>query len=254
MKNNNITYNLNALTESERKWRSSPGLRLIYRDLFLKMRAAGGLGPALELGSGIGNFREVVPEVITSDVAATPYADRVVSAYEIQSSGTDWAVIYAFDVLHHLRDPMLFFSSAASALRQGGRIILMEPASTPFGRWIYRAIHHEPTRPDKIQEPYDFEPDDAEGHFANMGMGWALFIRDRGKLDKRFSAFGLACRQVSFHSGLAYLATGGYSNRQLLPCFILRLIMKLEDCLPQCIWSLIGLRMLIVIEKNTKAV
>ncbi|RMD76207.1 MAG: hypothetical protein D6820_13155, partial [Lentisphaerae bacterium] len=168
-----MTYDLSLLEPSLAKWRASEALRMAYGSLYRQMHSAALPGPALEVGSGIGVIREFIPGVVTSDVAATPYVDCALSAYELPTNhGGPWATVYLLDVLHHLRRPFAFFESAASVLDIGGRIIMMEPAATPGGRLFYRLFHHEPIVPAAINAPYDFREDKYGGEFANMAMAW----------------------------------------------------------------------------------
>lgn len=243
------TYDIELLDRSAAKWRASPGLRAVYLDMFAQMHAYAADGDAFELGSGIGVMREVVPEVVVSDVVRTPYVDTVVSAYEIESTERVWSTIYAFDVLHHLREPFRFFESASRSLRVGGRIVLMEPAATWGGRAFYSLVHPEPIKPRRLVSPYVFPADDAAGTFANMAMGWTLFVRDRREVDDRLARIGLRRIAILFRDGVAYPATGGLSRSQLLPTAVLRLLLRIERALPQALWRWFGLRMLIVLEK-----
>lgn len=245
----NITYDLSLLAISAAKWKAASGLRAVYQDIFLAMRLHAVDGPALELGAGIGAMREFVPGLVASDVVRTEYVDLAVSAYEIEQTERTWSTLYAFDVLHHLCQPLRFFASAASSLRPGGRVVLMEPAATLGARLFYTMFHVEPTRPSRLHAPYVFEPDDDRGNFANMGMGWVLFVRDRKLVDERLAELGLKVREVQFRDGLAYAATGGFSGRQLLPTTVLRALLRIERVLPQWFWRFCALRMLIVLEK-----
>lgn len=203
----------------------------------------------LEIGSGAGFLKEVYPEVVTSDIALTPFVEREVSAYEIEKSEGRWGTIIAMDVLHHLRDPLRFFGSASASLTKGGRLILIEPAGTVMGRAFYRLFHQEPCRPDRLRDPYRFEADDEEGNFANMGMGWALFHRDRDTVERVLAGMNLRAISVRYRDVLAYPATGGLSRRQLLPTGLLRILLRLEKALPQWALARIGLRMIIVLER-----
>ena len=243
-----ITYDLELLTRSRSKWESSSGVRLVYGAIFEEAMGFSKSNRILEIGSGAGFLKELYPEVVTSDIVLTPYVEREVSAYEIEKSGERWGTIIAMDVLHHLREPLRFFSSASASLTPGGRLILIEPAGTLMGRAFYGLFHQEPCRPDGLRDPYCFEADDEEGNFANMGMGWALFHRDRGEINRRLAAMGLRAVAVRFRDVLAYPATGGLSRNQLLPTGLLRLILSLERVLPQWALARIGLRMVIVLE------
>lgn len=240
------TYDLSQLRRSHEKWRQSPALRTVYADIFGEMRAACGEGPTLEIGSGIGAARETCPDWVLSDIVATPFVSRVVSAYDIPAEG--WGNIVAFDVLHHLREPLRFFSSAAAALRAGGRIVLAEPAGTPGGRLFYGLVHPEPCRPAEIRPPFVF-PADADGLFANMGMAHALFGPGREAFEPLLNDIGLGIVSVRHRDLLAYPATGGFSKPALLPGRILRGLIRVEAALPQALLRVVALRMIVVIEK-----
>lgn len=244
-----ITYDLELLTRSRRKWEGSSGVRAVYRAIFAEAMGFSTSSPILEIGSGAGFLKEVHPEVVTSDIALTPFVEREVSAYEIEKSGERWGTIIAMDVLHHLREPLRFFESASASLTRGGRLILIEPAGTAMGRAFYRLFHQEPCLPSRIDEPYVFEADDEAGNFANMGMGWALFVRDRERLTMSLTEMGLRSIVVRFRDVLAYPATGGLSRNQLLPTFGITSLLAMERVLPQWLLARIGLRMILVIER-----
>ena len=247
-----VTYDLSKLETSERKWRQSSGLRLVYGDIYGAIAEAMQPGAGLELGSGIGRSKDFIPSIVTSDIVKTRYVDMACSAYAIPASSETgrWANIVAVDVLHHLCRPIEFLESAAKGLQDNGRIILVEPAATAFGKAFYTLFHEEPIRPGAIQSPYGMEPDDEQGEFANMGMGVALFVRDKNALNERLSSLGLQIETVRFRDLIAYPSTGGYSGRQLLPTGLIRVLLSLEKRLPQAVLRFLGLRMLIVIRKD----
>ncbi len=245
MSENAHTYDLGLLEQSLAKWRRSAALRAVYQDIFREMAAECAPGRSLELGSGIGVARGVIPGLVTSDVAATPFVDRVVSAYDIPVE--NWGNLLAMDMLHHLQRPFDFFASAARALAPGGRVVLAEPAATWGGCRFYGAFHHEPCLPARIVPPFDFPPD-ADGGFANMGMGQALFATHRNAVVLKLARFGLSVRSVRYRDLLAYPATGGFSRGSLLPAPILRGLLALEHLLPQVVLRRVGLRMIIVLE------
>jgi SAM-dependent methyltransferase len=241
------TYDLSHLGRSAAKWRESAALRTVYEDILREMRTACGPGSTLEIGSGIGVARESCPDWVLSDVVVTPHVNRAVSAYEIPAEG--WGNIVAFDVLHHLREPLRFFASAATALRPGGRIVLAEPAGTPGGCLFYRLFHPEPCRPGEIKAPYLFTAD-ADGLFANMGMAHALFGRERERVERILHDFGLRIVTVRYRDLVAYPATGGFSQPALLPAGVLRALLGIEALLPQALLRLAALRVLVVLERT----
>lgn len=241
------TYDLSHLGGSAAKWRHSAALRAVYGDILRRMQAACAPGTTLEIGSGIGVAREICPDWVLSDVVVTPHVNRAVSAYEIPAEA--WGNIVAFDVLHHLREPLRFFASAAAALRPGGRIVLAEPAGTLGGCLFYRMFHPEPCRPAEILSPYVF-PAGADGLFANMGMAHALFGRERSRFELILRDMDLSIVSVQYRDLLAYPATGGFSKPALLPAPVLRTLLALESALPQVLLRRVALRMIVVLEKS----
>ncbi len=241
------TYDLRLLARSAEKWRDSAALRAVYEDIFAEVRERLSPGPTLEIGSGIGLAKTLLPELTTSDVEKTPYVDRALSAYDLAQEAGAWANVFAFDVLHHLREPLRFLAAAGAALRPGGRLVLVEPAATPVGRWFYRFFHHEPCRPEEIGPPFDFSG--GKGEFANMGMAWALFVEHRAEVEHRLFAFGLRLDEVRMRDGIAYPLTGGFSKPALLPACALRVLLAGERALPAMVRRKIGLRMVSVLTR-----
>ena len=246
-----LTYDLSLLDQSLAKWHSSPALRALYVDIYHDMGRFLVAGPSLEIGSGIGVARDYFPGLVTSDVVATPFVDRAVSAYEIPGGG--WGNILAMDVLHHLPEPLRFFESAARALAPGGRIILAEPAGTAWGRIFYRWFHHEPCLPAEVRPPFRFTAA-ADGQFANMGMAQALFGRAASPLvAAELGKSGLQVVRVRYRDLFAYPATGGFSRSALLPAGGLRVVLAAERLLPQVLLRFLALRMIVVLEKKNPA-
>lgn len=239
------TYELSLLQASLNKWRRSRGLRLAYASIYKRMREFSKGDQWLELGSGIGTAREFLAGVQTSDIADTGYVERVIDAYAIPAEG--WTTIFALDVFHHLRQPERFLNAAAAALEPGGRLILTEPAASPFGLLFYRLFHHEPIRPGLVKPPYEF-PLDEDGGFANMAMASVLLARPEGPVEE---VCGAAWRRVAcVHSDwLAYPLTGGFSRPQLLPTVLLKGFLGLEARLPQFLLRWLGLRVTVVLER-----
>lgn len=246
------TYDLGLLESSLEKWKRSPALREAYGDIYLQMGTKSDPGPALEIGSGCGLIREFIDGVVTSDIRRTRFVDTAASAYEIENvPGGPWQTIYLLDVLHHLCRPFGFFSSAARAIKPGGRIVLVEPAATLLGRGFYKLFHHEPMDLSRIRASYDFSADSKTKEYANMAMAWSLFVRDRDMTRERLAKIGLIQKSLWFRDVLAYPSTGGFSRASIIPAKVCRGLLTAERLLPQTIMRLIGLRMIIVLEKVT---
>jgi hypothetical protein len=247
------TYDLSLLQGSMHKWRSSAGLRTVYADFYRQIAGQYPSGPILELGSGIGVAKDLIPDLITSDLIHTPYVDQACSAYAIppvSPDGRAWQGIIALDVLHHLCEPLRFFASAAAALPSGGRIVLMEPAATAWGRIFYRLFHPEPIRPTEIQPPFVFQPDTQTGEFANMGMAVGLLRQQKAAFGDSLNSYGFNLSAVFYRDLFAYPFTGGYGSRQWLPTALIKALLLLEAAIPQPMFRLLGLRMMLVLQRR----
>ena len=242
-----LTYDLSLLDRSLAKWRTSRALRTVYADIFSEMRRQMVSGKILEVGSGIGMAREYFPGVVLSDIEATRFVDRAVSAYAIPQE--NWGNIIATDTLHHLQEPLRFLESAAGALTPGGRVVLAEPAGTAWGRIFYGWFHHEPCLPRNVPQDFKFSTD-ADGSFANMGMAYVLFDRERVVVHAALRRYGLRLISVRYRDLIAYPATGGFSRLALLPSSVLRGLLVIERLLPQAVLRFLALRMIIVLEKD----
>ncbi|MCW3078126.1 MAG: Methyltransferase type 11, partial [Bacteroidetes bacterium] len=101
-------------------------------------------GRHLEIGSGGGFYKEVFPEVVTSDILDLPNVDKVFSAEEMPFGSNELASIVMLNVFHHIPKPYLFLKEAERTLIKGGKIIMIEPANSSLARFIYKRFHHEP--------------------------------------------------------------------------------------------------------------
>ena len=112
-----------ALDEQERAWRERPALRRQYADFYARIvrRLSGVPGQTVELGSGIGRFKELRPDVVTTDVEPTRWSDAVVDAHELPFGDASLANLVLLDVFHHLAAP--------GALPRRGSTRLSRPAA-----------------------------------------------------------------------------------------------------------------------------
>ena len=126
--------------------RSKPFLRNLYADFYGQFKNAVEQPEnkvLVELGSGGGFIKEIIPNVITSDILKVAGVDKVFSATDMPFEDASVDAFFMFDVLHHIDEPRKFFAEADRCLRPGGRIVMIEPANTPWARFIYTNFHHE---------------------------------------------------------------------------------------------------------------
>ncbi len=224
--------------------RSKPALESLYRDwyeTFEELSPKLG-GNRLEIGSGGGFLKEVIPQTITSDILELPHLDRVFSAEALPFEDESLTAIYLLNTLHHLPEPLLFLGEAQRCLRVGGRMICIEPANTPLSRLIYTWLHHEPFLP---QAGLSLVPGKPLSH-SNQALPWILFVREAARLRRSFPRLRLVRRQ--HHTPLRYLLSGGLRYRCFLPGPAWPWLKRLEGWLKP-LNDLLGLFMTVVVEK-----
>jgi len=211
--------------------RQKPFLRRIYQEWYALIAAAvpDSSQPALELGSGAGFMREVVPRLITSEVFACPGVDMVVDAADLPFRDGSLRAIVMTDVLHHIRQPRRFLAEAIRCVRPGGVIAGVEPWVTPWSRLIYGRFHHEPFDPAATE--WEFPPSGPLSG-ANGAMPWMIFRRDREIFQRDFPQWEIITLRPLMP--LRYVLSGGVSMRSLMPGFLFGFWRLAERALDPC--------------------
>ncbi len=231
-------------------WQSKPVLRKIYQrfyELIVKYLQNNINGEIIEIGSGIGNLKMVVPNCLSTDIFPNPWIDQVENAYQMSFSDNSVSNLILFDVWHHLEFPGNALQEFYRVLIPGGRVIIFESAMSLLGFIVYGFFHHEPIRffkKIKWWAPKNFSPKDV-AYYAAQGNATRIFRSNK------FSRFLLDWKVVTTKriSSISYVASGGYSGPQLYPdCFypLMTFVDRLCGYLPQ----LFATRLLIVIEKK----
>ncbi len=207
--------------------KSKPFLRKIYQKWYSELMEQRGRSPGkqVEIGSGGGFLKEVLPEVITSDIMPVPGCDMVFSAEQMPFADGEVSTIMMVNVFHHIRRPTGFLEEAFRVLAPGGRIVMIEPANTAFSRLIYTRFHHEDfdTRAGWTIKGTGPLSD------SNQALPWIIFERDRHKFETDFP--GLRIEKIRYHTPFLYLVSGGLSYRSLLPGWAFGAIAGLERLL-----------------------
>jgi len=195
---------------------SKPFLKAIYKEWYSLLAASlpAGEGAVLELGSGAGFCSEFIPGLITSEVFACPGAQMVIDAAALPFGAGSLRGIVMTNVLHHLPDVGQFFNEASRCLREGGKVLMIEPWVTPWSRFVYTRLHHEPFQPEAVSWSF---PASGPLSGANGALPWILFERDRGKFLEKFPQFTV--EQVRPFLPFRYLVSGGVGLRSLMPGF-----------------------------------
>jgi SAM-dependent methyltransferase len=234
--------------EHRRAWRENEALRLLYGRWYGRVRAAlPAARPWIELGSGPGLAKEIIPELELSDVVKAPWHDHEAAAEALPFAPGSVGALVLFDVLHHLRSPAAFLAEATRVLRPRGRVVLCEPYVGPLSYAVYKLFHDE--RLDLGADPLGTRPATSADPFdGNQAIPTRLFgRRGRAELERRFPALRLVA--VEHLAGPAYPASGGFGRRPLVPMALWRRLLALEDRLPAAAFKAIGFRLLAVLER-----
>ncbi|MGD9332115.1 MAG: methyltransferase domain-containing protein [Desulfobacterales bacterium] len=231
-------------------WQKKAILRQIYGDFHLRMaRHLSHLrqGLTVELGSGMGNIKQVVPDCIRTDLFANPWIDQVENAYRLSFAPSSVANLLLMDVFHHLQFPGDALDEFHRVLMPGGRIIILEPCLSLLGLIVYGGCHPEPLGLMKTIQWHAPTEDhqDSKCYYAAQGNASRIFSRPS------FQHLLTKWRPIKSErfAAIAYILSGGYSKPQLLPDRALRFIAATEailDTMPR----LFATRYLVVLQKK----
>lgn len=180
----------------------------------------------VELGSGGGFVKDIIPNVMTSDVIKIPTVDKCFFAQNMPFEDNTVDAFFMMDVLHHINNSRAFFKEANRCLKVSGKIVMVEPANTLWGRFIYKYFHHEPFEP---SGDWGIKGGGGPLSSANGAIPWIIFYRDREQFEKEFPSFEIL--KLKPHTPFRYLVSGGFTTRQLLPSFTYSIVKGLETIL-----------------------
>jgi len=237
-----------ALNKS--RFDQKPILGVIYDQLYntLKSRLTRSTdGVIMEIGSGMGNVKRVIPECITTDIFDNPWLDRVESAYHLSFKDQSVSNIVMLDVWHHLQYPGAALAEFHRVLSKGGHVLICDPAMSLLGLVVYGLLHHEPLGLRNHIEWYPPAGIDTKNapYFAAQAYASRIFGWTPARAKK---IEGWKIVEVRPFSYLGYFLSGGYSKPQLIPiCMLptLSLMDRWADMFPRIMAS----RVIIVLEK-----
>lgn len=171
-------------------------------------------GKLVELGSGGGFLKALNPDIICSDFLELPPNDLTFSALDMPFEKNEISGLFMIDTFHHIPDAEQFLRDASRVLKKGGQIVMIEPASSAWGKFIYENFHHEP-----FDKQGDWSiPVSGPLSGANGALPWIVFERDRNKFNELFPEFKVT--EIKYHTPFRYLLSGGVSFRQIVPNFL----------------------------------
>ena len=244
-----INLHQEFINKNQEYWKRKPLLRTLYGDFYrLISNHLSKLpdGKIVELGSGLGNIHDVIPDCIRTDLFPNPWIDQIENVYKLSFEDETVSDLILTDVFHHLKYPGTALNELYRVLRKGGRVIMFEPCISSLGLLVYGAFHDEPIAITKEIEwlaPETWKPENID-FYAAQGNATRIFVRNRFrsklKVWEKIETIRL--------SAIAYAASGGYSKPQLYPTVLLPFIKRLEKIL-DLFPILFATRLLVILEK-----
>jgi len=231
------------------RWDQKPVLRAIYEDFYARMRTHARPGRTLEVGGGPGHLGMQFGDVVATDLVVEPWLDLAADAQHLPFVSGSFDNVVLVDVLHHLAEPGAFFDESCRVLRDGGRVIMVEPAVTPVSYPIYKWLHPEPVL--MRDDPYHLRsfgngPKDPFG--SNQAVPTLLFGRGRHEFERRYPR--LAITECYRFSLWAYPLSGGFQSWNLVPSQFVDRMLRLERRIERLLGPIAGFRMLVVLTKG----
>jgi SAM-dependent methyltransferase len=216
--------------EISRLVRKKAALRRLYLETYARyaacLRRCPAEGLAVELGSGAGFAKEVLPEIVTTDVLAYPHVDRVVDGREMPFADGSVRALFLLNVLHHIPDVGAFFRECARVLKPGGRVLVVDEYPGWIGGFVLRHLHHEPF--DAQAAEWSF-PSKGPLSDANGALAWIVFERDRDRFEREHAQLRVAAFER--HTPLRYWLAGGLKRWSLLPGALFPLATRFDRAL-----------------------
>jgi hypothetical protein len=244
-----IDLHEDLINKNQAYWNNKPLLRIVYGDLYrLAAEQLSNLpnSKIVELGSGIGNIRDVIPNCIRTELFPMPWIDQVENAYKLSFENESVSDLILTDVFHHLKYPGTALNEFQRVLCKGGRVIMLEPAMSGLGLIVYGLLHQEPiavTKKIKWLAPEGWSPEKID-YYAAQGNATRIFV-GRSFTQKLTDWKKIKTIRLS---AISYVASGGYSKPQLYPTSMLPLLKRLEKVL-DLFPVLFATRLLVVLEK-----
>lgn len=236
-----------TLADHRRVWRAKPALRAIYADAYRRIAAAAVPGRSLEIGGGIGNLKDHLPDTVSVDIQFCPWLDAVADAHHLPFGDRRFENVVLFDVLHHLQWPGRFLAEAARVLKPGGRLLMVEPAITPLSYPFFRWLHHEPV--DMAADPIDPWPADmvkTDPYESNQAIPTLLLGRHHQRLAAAAPQFRVS--EIAYFGFIAYPLSGGFRPWSAIPESWVQPLLAIERRFEPLLGRLCGFRLFAALE------
>ena len=107
----------------------------------------------LEIGCGVTPMKDNYPNIISSDIEKSPYADMVIDAVNLPFEGKSIRTIYAINCFHHISDKKKFLEESFRVLEDYGKLIILEPSFSILSLIVYPFLFKNETGPNRVPLP-----------------------------------------------------------------------------------------------------
>lgn len=185
----------------------------------------------VEVGSGSSPLKQFYPRFVTSDVLPLAHLDLVFDAHridQVSEVGIADSIILT-NVLHHLADPLMFMKNAATKIKPGGELILIEPYFSSVSSLLLKNFHHEPCD-FSIGRPILGEVTGPLSS-ANQAMPYMIFFQRPDWLGELKEWYRIEDFTAEYYSSLSYPVTGGASKNFRIPHVLYRALFLVDSWL-----------------------
>ncbi len=199
-------------------------LHLYYYDIYNEiLNIIKGKKTIIELGSGGGFLKDIVKNVITSDVVPGPGIDRVFSACDIPFPDKSVDAFALFSVLHHIKNAEKALAEMSRCLKKGGEIIMIEPNNSPLSSFIFKNFHYEDF---DVKATWRVNGNRRLSD-ANLALPWIIFRRDVDIFTKKYPEFAII--EYRAHTAFRYMFSGGITYNWTTPSIFYPLIKEVDN-------------------------
>jgi len=206
-----------------------------------------GEGNRIELGAGVSFFKEVYPDIISTDIKKAENLDRVLDAQNMDLEDNSVKAFYGLNCFHHFPEPRKFFAELDRTLVKCGGCVLIEPYFGPIAAKMYTNLFDTEIF-DKTHKEWESDSGYMQG--ANQALSYIVFVRDKEIFEKEFPDLEIVETKV-MNNYLKYLVSGGLNFRALLPNFMSPII-SLFELILRPFNKILGLHYAIVIRKKAR--
>ena len=220
-----------------RRIHGKPSLKRFYEEMYLEyercLQRCPQAGIVLEIGSGAGFAKKIIPDLVTSDILPYEGIDQIIDGTKLPFADQTLRMICMMNVFHHIPDVESFLREAQRCLMPGGRVFIVDQHVGLLSNLILKYIHHEPFLPEA--EEWKFK---TKGPLsgANGALAWIVFVRDIILFRQLFPQLCLS--RYEPHTPLRYWLIGGLKKWNLIPSWAYGLTKKLDHLLSRLSSSL----------------